>query len=107
MLLVSEIELPEHADAAAFADFMRDEYVPAVRRVPTRVGQVMGVELVQRATTETTQAFLWLVRWSGVSGGHAHVDDEAVQRKFEQFGAVIKQPVEWREVAKWPGPGDG
>jgi hypothetical protein len=105
MLLISEIELPENADVAAFADFMRDEYMPAVRTLPTRVGQVQGVELVQRATSETTQAFLWLVRWSGLPGGRANVDDDVVRRKFEEFGAAIKDPVEWREVAKVPESG--
>jgi hypothetical protein len=107
MLLISEIELPETADVSAFADFMRDEYMPAVSTSPTRVGQVLGVELVQRATSETTQAFLWLVRWSGLSGGRAHVDDDAVRRRFEEFGAAIKEPVEWHEVAKSPGSGSG
>jgi hypothetical protein len=105
VLLISEIELPENADADAFADFMRDEYMPAVRRSPTRVGQVLGVQLMKRATSDSSQAFLWLVRWSGVSGGRAHVDDDAVRRKFEDFGAAIKDPVEWREVAEVPAPG--
>jgi len=31
----------EHA--TAFADLMRDEYMPAVGRLPTRAGQVVGV----------------------------------------------------------------
>ena len=106
MLLISEIELPEDVDVAAFTDFMRDEYMPAVRRLPTRAGQVTGVELVQRPTGETTQAFLWLVRWSGVPGGaRTLVDDDAVRERFEKFGAVIAEPVEWREVASVPEPG--
>ena len=97
MLLISEIDLPGDADADAFADFMRDEYMPAVRTQPTRAGQVQGVELVQRPTSETTQAFLWLVRWSGVPGGaRTLVDDDAVRGRFEEFGAAIKEPVEWR-----------
>ena len=104
MVLISEIELPENADVAAFADFMRDEYVPAVRMLPTRVGQVLGVQLLQRASGEATPSFLWLVHWSGLSGGRAHVDDDAIRRKFEEFGAAITDPVEWREVAKSPEP---
>ena len=107
MLLISEIELPEGADADAFADFFRDEYIPAVHKGPTRVGQVHGLELVERTTTDTRRKFLWLVHWSGLSGGAGvHVDDEAVQKRFEELGATIKKPVIWQEVASWPAPGE-
>jgi hypothetical protein len=102
MLLISKVELPEGADAAAFGEFVRDTYIPAVHKGPTRVGQVAGLELVEGGT-DKHRTFLWLVRWSGISGGAGvHVDDEAVRQRFEEFGATIKKPVVWQEVGRWP-----
>jgi hypothetical protein len=102
MLFISEIELPRTEDAAAFAEFMRDEYIPAVHKGPTRIGQVAELELLQGNTTETSHRFLWLVRWNGLEHekAGARVDDEAVARKFEGFGAGMTEHVSWAEVAR-------
>jgi hypothetical protein len=105
MVFISEIELPEEKDAAAFAEFMRDEYIPAVHKGPTRVGQVRELELLQGNTTETSHRFLWLVRWSGLEqGGGTRIDDDAVVRKFEGFGARMKERLAWEQIAKEVNP---
>jgi hypothetical protein len=101
MVFISEIELPQGKDPAAFVEFMRDEYIPAVHKGPTRVGQVRQLELLQGNTTDTNHRFLWLVHWSGLEqGGGTRIDDEAVVRKFEGFGASMKERVTWEQVAK-------
>jgi len=104
MLLIAEITLSNEEDAEAFADFMRDEYIPAVHKGPTRAGQVGGLELL-RSRGETDHTFLWLVRWGGLPPGpefNPSVDDEAVREKFEAFGASMTPRVAWSEVAAWP-----
>jgi hypothetical protein len=104
MLFISEIELPKEEDAAAFAEFMQNEYIPAIHKGPTRVGQVEGLELLEGDPTETSHRFLWLVRWNGLEPGHARQVDDAVLRKFEAFSASMKEHVAWREVATWSEP---
>jgi hypothetical protein len=101
MFLVSEIELPEEQDAAAFVDFMRDEYIPAVETGSTRIGMVDGVQLLQGTTADTSHKFLWLVDWNGLEHekAGAHVD-EATSRKFEEFDASTTPQVAWNEVAR-------
>lgn len=103
MLLVYEFELPKDKDPSAFGDFMRDEYIPAVHKGPTRVGQVQELELLERAVSETGHRFLWLVRWDGLDPEHGGpaIDDEAVHRKLEGFGATMKEHVTWLETAAW------
>ena len=100
MLLVSEIEVPKEQDAAAFADFMREEYIPAVEMGPTRIGMVEGIQLLQGATGDRSHTFLYLVDWNGLeherAGGQV---DEATSRKFEEFGAMRTPRVAWSEVA--------
>jgi hypothetical protein len=103
MLFISEIELPAGKDVAAFEEFMRDEYIPAIHKGPTRVGQVAEV-LLRGETSETSQRFLWLVHWSGLQQGAVRIDDEAVVRKFEEFGTEIKQQSNWEEVAREANP---
>jgi hypothetical protein len=105
MLLIYEIELPKDEDVSAFRAFMRDEYIPAVHKGPTRVGQVKGLELLERDASETGHRFLWLVRWDGLNPQASdYLDDEAVRRKFEAFGATMKDHVAWQEVAGWVQP---
>ncbi len=102
-MFIYEIRLRKEKDPAAFADFMRDEYLPAVRKGPTRVGQVTELLLLRRETTATAHRFLWLVGWSGLDPQSApHVDDEAVRGKFsDTFGATVKRLDAWEEVARW------
>lgn len=100
MFLVSEIELPQEQDAAAFADFMRDEYIPAVHTGPTRVGKVDGCQLLQGSAATTSHKFLWIVDWNGLEPEAAvdRVPDE-VSSKFEGFGASRKPHIVWQEIA--------
>jgi hypothetical protein len=102
MFLVSEIELPEEQDAAAFVHFMRDKYIPAVQTGSTRIGMVDGLQLLQGTTADTSLKFLWLVDWNGLEHekAGAHVD-EATSREFEEFGATRTPRVAWNEVASW------
>ena len=103
-MLVYEIRLPKEKDPAAFAEFMQDEYLPAVHKGPTRVGQVTELRLLRRETAAAAHRFLWLVGWSGLDNPQAglHVDDEAVLGKFsEKFGATVKRLDGWEEVASW------
>ena len=102
MLLISRIELPKDQDGDAFAEFMREEYIPAVHTGPTRVGQVEGVELLERDTTEDEHEFLWLVHFDGLKPRDAtvRVDDDAVREKFESFAPTLTQPDTWQEVAR-------
>jgi hypothetical protein len=107
MLLMSRIELPKKQDPAAFGDFMRDEYIPAVHKGQTRAGMVEELELLQSAGTETNHTFLWLLNWNGIIPGPTFlggVDDEDVLHRFEGFGATVKPHVSWQEVARWSQP---
>jgi hypothetical protein len=105
MFLVSEIELPQEQDAAAFVDFMRDEYIPSVHTGPTRIGKVDGLQLLQGIAAVTSHKFLWLVDWNGLEheAAGARVPDE-VSSKFEGFGASRKPHVAWQEVARLASP---
>jgi hypothetical protein len=100
MLFVSEIELPKEQDATAFADFMRDEYIPAVELGPTRVGMVDGLQLLQGTSDDASHTFLYLVDWNGLEHekAGAHVDEET-SRRFDEFGATRTPHVAWSEVA--------
>lgn len=114
MLSVFEIELPREKDPDKFVAFMQDEYMPAVHMGPTRVGQVDELKLLRAAapggvvegdegtSAETGHRFLWLVDWHGLSPPGARLDDEKVLRKFERFGATIKDEASWQEVARRP-----
>lgn len=101
MFFISEIELPEEQAAEKFVDFMRDEYIPAVETGATRIGKVEGLQLLQGTTPDTSHRFLWIVDWNGLE--HDAAGDrvnEAVARKFGEFGATRKPHVAWRE-ASW------
>jgi hypothetical protein len=109
MLLISEMELPQDADGAAFSAFLRDEYLPAVHTGPTRVGQVEDLEFAERETTDGGHRFLRIVRWSGIDPGDGpwedmpvRVDDEAVLQKLASFGAKTTRHARWQEVARLP-----
>lgn len=100
MYLLSEIELPKGKDPVEFVEFMRDEYVPAVFKGSTRIGQVSGLQLLQRA--DDPHQFLWVVDWQGHEHDRAggSVEDEA-SAKFDEFGATKKPHVHWDDVASW------
>ena len=108
-MLTYEIRLPKDKDADAFAAFMRDEYFPAVHKGPTRIGQVTDLVLLRGEATNTAHKFLWLVGWSGLTGqaqSGPRVDDEAVLGKLKSFGASMRRPTVWDEVAAWHGSSD-
>jgi hypothetical protein len=103
-MLVYDVRLPKDKRAATFERFMRDEYIPAVHKGPTRVGQVGELMLLRCEPTSTRHKFLWLVDWGGLPNEQpmgVRVDDEKVSRKFERFGATVKRLDAWDEVARW------
>ena len=104
MKIIHQITLPEEQDAEAFVEFMRDSYFPAVRKGPTRVGQVSGLVLLRGVTTthERKTTFFMDVRYDGLASGDAIVDDEEIQRKFESFDAHIERLDAYYEVVVWP-----
>jgi hypothetical protein len=106
-MIIYQIRLPKKKDAEAFAGFMRDEYLPAVHKGATRVGQVTDLVLLQGQEATTTHEFLWHVGWSGLSSGDARIDDNDVQRKFNAFGARIKRLGVFGEVAAWQTDDEG
>ncbi len=44
-MVVLELKLPKNKDPETFAAFMRDEYMPAVHKGPTRLGVVSSISL--------------------------------------------------------------
>ena len=103
-MIIYQIRLPKKQDAEAFVKFMREEYFPAVRKGPTRVGQVTDLVLLQEEPEGRTTGceFFWHVGWSGLATGGARIDNKAVARKFESFKARVKRIGSYREVAAWP-----
>ena len=86
---------------------MQEEYLPAVPKAPTRVGQVTALTLMQRANVkvgdDAEKEFLLQVGWSGLPTDTLRVDDEEVVRKFEAFGTSLT-PVGFYDTAyAWPG----
>jgi hypothetical protein len=103
-MLLYKIRLPKETDAEAFVTFMREEYIPAVHKGPTRIGQVTDLVLLQGETADTRHEFFLHVGWSGLSGrGSLNVDNEEVLRKFESFGARLEFVGAYTEVAAWHG----
>ncbi len=102
-MLIYSIRLPKKQDAEAFVEFMRDEYFPAVRKGPTRVGQVGDLMLLQEEPEGRTTGcqFLLHVRWNGLAMGDVRLDNEAVASKFDSFKARMKRIGSFVEVAKW------
>jgi len=99
-MIIYQIDLPKAEDAEAFADFMRDEYLPAVHTGATRVGQVTSLSLLQGRTdtNESAPEFILHAGWSGLSSGDIRMGDEAIQKKFTGFGASMKRLGFFREV---------
>lgn len=104
-MIIYQITLPEHKDKHAFVKFMQEDYFPSVHKEATRVGQVTNLTLLERKNVsgENNQdyEFYWLVGWTGLSVGDAHVDDAKVLQKFEGFNAEIKRIGYFDEIASW------
>jgi len=103
--IIDRITIPErmHPDTIdAFVEFMRDEYFPAVRKGPTRVGQVTGLKLLRGVseTHEPTNTFFMHVTFDGLAQGRAIVDEE-IQRKFDSFGTRVERLGAYEKVAVW------
>lgn len=108
-MLVYQITLPKKQDVEAFVKFMQDEYFPAVRKGPTRVGQVEDLTLLQLEPEKKTAGckFLLHVGWSGLAMGGIRIDKPSAIRKFESFGARLSRLGAYAEVATWPATGAG
>jgi hypothetical protein len=102
-MIIYKITLAKKQDPEAFANFMREEYFPAVHKGPTRVGQVTALQLLQAEKGDRGNEFFWLVGWSGLSSGEPRVDDEKVLSKFKSFGARTRRIGSYAEVAAWQG----
>jgi hypothetical protein len=102
-MLIYQIKLPKKQDAEAFVKFMNEEYFPAVRKGPTRVGQVIDLTLLQVEPEGRTTGceFFWHVGWNGLAMGEARLDNQAVARKFESFKPRVKRLGSYVEVAAW------
>lgn len=107
-MIIYRIELPQEQDADEFVAFMREDYLPAVHRGPTRVGEVLGLTLLQGdPDPETTvPAFFLHVEWAGLEGDYARLrlDDQAAADRLEAFGAHLQRLGFYREVVRWSGP---
>ena len=104
---IYQIRLAEGQDTEAFAKFMREEYLPAIPRTPTRVGGVTGLALLQllpdvsreSGGADNAPEFFLHVAWNGLPGclEDAWVSDEEVLRKLESFGTRVKLLGSYRE----------
>lgn len=107
-VVIYSIDLPEEQDPEAFVTFMRERYLPAVHRGPTRVGQTLEVilwkaELLSEAAEH--QFFLHMV-WSGLRSSAARIrldDAEAVESELQSFGAKMRRLGFYTEAARWSG----
>jgi hypothetical protein len=100
-MIIYQIKLSKKQNPEAFANFMREEYFPAIHKGATRVGQVTELALMQSENADTGHEFFWHVGWSGLSSGELRVDDEKVVSKFKSLSATIKRIGSYREVAAW------
>ena len=102
-MIIYQIRLPKKKDAEAFVKFMNEEYLPAIHKGATRVGQVTDLVLLQAEPGGRTTGceFFWHVGWDGLPSGEARVDDETVAHKLESFKARIKRLGFYSEIAAW------
>ncbi len=103
-MVVLELKLPKSKNPETFAAFMRDEFMPAVRKEPTRMGQVSSVSVSQRrnlhAGDDFERSFLMLVGWEGVElNTLPRIDGDAVKAKLEGFKLKVKPLGEFNEIA--------
>jgi hypothetical protein len=101
MLYIDQVTLPTREDVDAFETFMRYDYLPAVHKGPTRIGQVTYLAVI-RAENEEDGFFLH-IGWDGMdmSDKIPRIDDENVQRRFESFGAAVTRVGHYTNVATW------
>ncbi len=105
-MVVLELKLPKSKDPEVFAAFMRDEYLAAVHKGPTRLGQVSSVSLSQRrnlhAGDDFERTFFMLVGWEGVElDTLPRVDGDDVKGKLDGFMLDVKTLGEFSDIAGW------
>jgi hypothetical protein len=102
--IVYRTTLGEGQDGDAFEAFMRERYFPAVRKGPTRVGQVLGLQLWRGLADahESTDTLLVVMDFGGLSTGELYVDDHDVESAFEAFGASLERVGAFSEKGVWP-----
>jgi hypothetical protein len=96
-MLIYKIQLSKETDAEAFVTFMSEEYIPAVNKNASRIGQVTDLVLLQADTTGDTGQFLWYL--DGILM-YPRIDSN-VENKFNSFGATLELLGDYREVAAW------
>jgi hypothetical protein len=105
-MVVLELKLPKNKNPETFAAFMREEYMPAVHKGPTRRGQVSSVSLSQRRNLhpgdDFERSYLMIVGWDGVDLDELpRIDGDAVKAKLDSFKLKVKPLGEFSEVAGW------
>jgi hypothetical protein len=105
-MVVLELKLPKNKNPETFAAFMRDEYMAAVHKGPTRRGQVSSIALSQRrnlhAREDFERSFLMIVGWEGVElDTLPRIDGEAVNAKLDGFKLRVKPLGEFNDIAGW------
>jgi hypothetical protein len=108
LMINYRIRLPREQDAKVFAAFMRDEYLPAIHKGSTRVGQVTSLTLESREDTPdgAEHEFFLRVGWSGLPSGRFHLDDDGeIERRFTAFGAVLLYLGTYANIVTWKDGG--
>jgi hypothetical protein len=99
-MIVRRIEIGPNQDVDKFVEFMREEYLPAIRRGPTRVGQAEYAELFQGNTETTTHQFILLVE--GLMILPAGFVGEEQAKRFQEFVPKVDHIADdFRSVARW------
>lgn len=101
--ILFQATLPEDQDGDAFEAFLRDRYLPAVHRGPTRVGQVTGLTLWRgvAGTHAPTSTFILVMRYAGMVDGRLRVDDDSVASELDAFGAPLERLGAFTESSSW------
>jgi hypothetical protein len=91
--IIYRISLSEQQDADAFETFLRDRYLPAVHKGPTRTGQVTSLALLRGVadTHAPTHTFMIHLGFDGLASGGLRIDDEDAQRDFDAYGAPLER----------------
>lgn len=103
-MIVQRIKLGAGQDADAFVGFMRDEFIPAMQRGPTRIGQASYIEFLQGNTESTLDEFVLLI--DGLMSFHPRFVGVELEQRFSSFAPEIERIADdFRTVALWREPG--
>ena len=104
-MIAQRIKLGEGQDPAEFARFMRDEFMPAMRRGPTRIGQATYLELFQGNTQNTLDEFLLLIE--GLMNFRPGFAGQELAERFAGFSPQLDALAsDFRSVAVWRAADD-